>query len=102
LAEVIKGYPGLQHIIWVVKEGSRHMDWNEVPEGFGGKVEVGVWHDIVEEKKGAIGSALPDNAVGEPQQGLVTIWQFERDDVGIVTEYTQKVRLNIRDYSTTG
>lgn len=48
---VVSACSSLKHVIWVVKEGSRHMDWNVVPEGAGGKVEVVVWHELVDERK---------------------------------------------------
>ncbi len=48
---VVAACSSLKHVIWVAKEGSRHMDWNVVPEGAGGKVEVVVWHELVDERK---------------------------------------------------
>ena len=48
---VVAACSGLKHVIWVAKEGNRHMDWNVVPEGAGGKVEVVVWHELVDERK---------------------------------------------------
>jgi hypothetical protein len=92
LTEVVRFYGGLKQVIWVVEEGSRHMDWNEVPEGIGGQAGVGVWHEIVEEKRANVGSAVPDNAEGDTLKNLVSIWQGEKNSVGEVVEFTQKVR----------
>ncbi|KAI9777246.1 MAG: hypothetical protein M1839_008976 [Geoglossum umbratile] len=90
LTEVVRFYGGLKQVVWVVEEGSRHMDWNEVPEGIGGQAGVGVWHEIVEEKKATVSPTLPDNAEHEPLKDLVSIWHGEKDDVGEVVEFTQK------------
>jgi len=98
LTEVVRFYGGLKQVIWVVEEGSRHMDWNEVPEGIGGQAGVGVWHEIVEEKRATVGSAVPDNAEGESLKDLVSIWQGGKGDVGEVVEFTQKVRHPNRSY----
>ena len=40
---------GLKQIIWVAEPSSRHMDWHEVPSGVGGKLDIGVWHEILDE-----------------------------------------------------
>ncbi|KAH0556129.1 hypothetical protein GP486_005936 [Trichoglossum hirsutum] len=90
LTEVVRFYGGLKQVVWVVEEGSRHMDWNEVPEGIGGQAGVGVWHEIVEEKKATVGSTIPDNAENETLKNLITIWHGRKDDVGEVVEFTQK------------
>ena len=50
-----KGNTHLSSVIWVAKHGSRHMDWNEVPEGIGGELEVAVWHELVQDKKASVG-----------------------------------------------
>ena len=92
LTEVVRFYGGLKQVVWVVEEGSRHMDWNEVPEGIGGQAGVGVWHEIVEEKKATVGSAMPENAENESLKNLVSVWHGGKDDVGEVVEFTQKVQ----------
>ncbi|KAI9822632.1 MAG: hypothetical protein M1827_000351 [Pycnora praestabilis] len=90
LEEVLRGYPGLKQIMWVVKQGSRHMDWNEVPEGIGGKFGVSVWHEIVEERKSNAGSGLPANVQGEQIENLVTVCQNKKNDTGELVEFMQK------------
>jgi acyl-CoA synthetase (AMP-forming)/AMP-acid ligase II len=42
---VANGYPALKQLIWVVDEGSAHLDWNEVPTGTGGAVNVSTWSE---------------------------------------------------------
>ncbi|KAL9571074.1 hypothetical protein ACKAV7_004785 [Fusarium commune] len=44
---VIQAYPSLRQLIWVTDEGSSHMDWNEIPEGTGGNINVATWQDIL-------------------------------------------------------
>ncbi|KXJ93263.1 hypothetical protein Micbo1qcDRAFT_194496 [Microdochium bolleyi] len=56
---VVKSYPGLRQLIWVVDEGSKHMDWNEVPQGTGNKVNVSTWQDILGDGPVAAGLELP-------------------------------------------
>ncbi|KAH0545292.1 hypothetical protein FGG08_000591 [Glutinoglossum americanum] len=90
LTDIVRFYGGLKQVVWVVEEGSRHMDWNEVPEGIGGQAGVGVWHEIVEEKKSTVGTALPDNTENESLKDLVVIWHGDKDDVGEVVEFTQE------------
>ena len=45
--------PSLKQVIWVAEPSSRHMDWHEVPAGAGGKIEIAVWHEILEELSSA-------------------------------------------------
>lgn len=48
------------------------MDWNEVPEGAGGKIEVAVWHELVKERVD-IGSELPPLDPKSPTPSLTTL-----------------------------
>ncbi|KAI9885160.1 MAG: hypothetical protein M1823_003047 [Watsoniomyces obsoletus] len=89
LAELVDAYPPLNYVIWVVQRGSRHLDWNEVPEGFGGKVGVAVWHDLIDERKPNASTELPPAEEGSEAPGIVTIWQKKEDDAGEVNEFTQ-------------
>jgi hypothetical protein len=50
LNELLPKYSDLKQVLWVVERTSRHMDWNEVPEGEGGKADIAVWHDIIDEE----------------------------------------------------
>lgn len=92
LKALVRKYAGLKQVIWVVERTSRHMDWNEVPEGEGGKAEIAVWHDIVEDKASASlelpteipGGSLP-NVVMVEEDSMSALDSFE------VVEFTQKV-----------
>ncbi|PLB45967.1 hypothetical protein P170DRAFT_439666 [Aspergillus steynii IBT 23096] len=64
----------LHHVIWVAKLGSRHMDWNDVPEDVKGNLEVAVWHELVEEKKDLAGLEVPSWDPSSPTPSLTTIW----------------------------
>jgi hypothetical protein len=68
---ITKSYPALQQLIWVVDEGSKHMDWNEIPKGTGGAVNVSTWQDIVQDQVPTAGTELPivDRAL-EPKNVL--------------------------------
>lgn len=91
LSAVTQGCPTLAHAILVAKHGSRHMDWNEVPEGSGGKVDVSVWHELVDEKKGSIGSDVPALDKESTVSPLSTFWP-STGGVGELVEYTSDVR----------
>jgi len=88
LADISQGAPGLGSIIWTVEKTSRHMDWSEVPEGIGGKIDVAVWHELVQEQKNADAS-LPATS-GKPP-GVVFLWQEAVGKPAEVVEFTQQV-----------
>ncbi|KAH8591044.1 hypothetical protein B0O99DRAFT_598574 [Bisporella sp. PMI_857] len=56
---ITKSYPALQQLIWVVDEGNSHLDWNEVPRGTGGAVNVSTWQDIAQDADPSSGTDLP-------------------------------------------
>lgn len=91
ISKVIKGCPSLAQVVWVAQRGGRHMDWNEVPEGVGGRVGISVWHELVDDKKDMVGAQLPANAQGEAVPGILTFWPSREDPVGQITEFSQKV-----------
>ena len=85
-------YPGLKHVIWVAERSSRHMDWNEVPEGVGGKVEIIVWHEIVEEKRNSAPAELPSTSSQSPSPSIITVSIGATDpEKNEIIEFTQKV-----------
>lgn len=72
---VVKSYPSLRNLIWVVDEGNRHLDWNEVPKGMGGAVNVATWHDLVAEAPQDAGrEVLPVEGQKEPRD-VTVFWQ---------------------------
>jgi hypothetical protein len=78
---ITKSYPALKQLIWVVDEGSRHLDWNEVPTGTGGAVNVSTWSEIIQESTG--GRELPATDRKVVPQNVVAFWPS-----GEMTEYT--------------
>lgn len=92
LKGLLRKYPGLQQVVWVVERSSRHMDWNEVPEGEGGKADIAVWNDIIDDKASA-SLELPTEIPGGDVPNLVMV---EEDSMSAfdsfeIVEFTQKV-----------
>lgn len=88
LDDVGKGVSGLRQVIWTVEKTSRHMDWNEVPEGIGGDLDVSVWHQLVQDQRSA-DSKLPSDTVKAP--GVVFLWQQGIRKSAEVVEFSQNV-----------
>lgn len=93
LKELVTLYSGLKQVIWVVERSSRHIDWNEVPEGIGGKADVSAWHDIVEQKESAL--ELPPDLPGNSISDIVVVDAFEHNGVATFVDHhvTQKVEI---------
>lgn len=91
LSLVTKGNQQLSHVIWVAKQGSRHMEWNQVPEGIGGRIEVAVWHELVKDKKTSVSSEVPEWEPKSPTPSITTVWP-STSGVGEFVEYEPKVR----------
>lgn len=93
LQGLLEQYPGLRQVIWVVEGTSRHMDWNEVPEGVGGKADIAVWHDIIEEKRSSVSAEPPAETSGKPPSNVVIISKIasNRSTGFQVVEFTQQV-----------
>ena len=72
---VVSAYPALRQLIWVVDEGSKHLDWNEVPEGTGGSVNVATWQDIINDAPAAAGNELPALDPDNVPKDVVAFWQ---------------------------
>ncbi|CAD6576876.1 MAG: hypothetical protein ASARMPRED_007928 [Alectoria sarmentosa] len=89
LKELLPKYPNLKQVIWVVERTSRHMDWNEVAEGEGGKADIAVWHDIID--KGQASSELPDDVPGGTVTNVVMVTEdaWSAMDSYELTEFTQ-------------
>lgn len=87
---VVSACPSIRHVIWVAQEGNRHMDWNVVPEGTGGKVEAVVWHELVEERKNLTSTKVLPLDKDTKEKSLATFWSTE-GDVGQLVEYTSEV-----------
>ncbi|KAL8929564.1 MAG: hypothetical protein Q9208_001233 [Pyrenodesmia sp. 3 TL-2023] len=92
LQGLLEQYSNLKQVIWVVERSSRHLEWNEVPEGFGGKAEIAVWHDITEEKRSSVSHDLPsDNAEKAPTNVIAISKNASNQPTGFnVVEFTQQ------------
>ncbi|EEY14118.1 conserved hypothetical protein [Verticillium alfalfae VaMs.102] len=86
---VVKAYPSLRQLIWVVDEGSKHMDWNEVPEGMGGSVNVATWQEIVQEAPAAAGLELPPVAGQHEPADIITFWQSRAGTMEEMVRFSQ-------------
>ncbi|KAJ2988397.1 hypothetical protein NUW58_g3997 [Xylaria curta] len=86
---VVKSYPALRQLIWVVDEGSKHLDWNEVPKGMGGKVNVSTWQDILNDNPQTAGTELPstDNKAAAPD--VIMFWTPKTNSVEEMVRFTQ-------------
>ncbi|KAF1962528.1 hypothetical protein CC80DRAFT_162290 [Byssothecium circinans] len=89
LDDVGKGVSGLRNVIWAVEKSSRHMDWNEIPEGIGGKIDISVWHQLVQDQKNG-NVTLPPDAGKAPN--VVFLWQ---EAVGKSAEFVEFTQQNI-------
>lgn len=89
LDAVIKGYPSIRQLIWVVDEGSRHMDWNDVPEGMGGSVNVTTWQDLVNDTPAGTLTELPSVDNDKDPQDIVTFWQGKTGELKEMVRFTQ-------------
>jgi len=78
-------YPALKQLIWVVDEGSKHLDWNEVPRGTGGAINVATWQDIIQEQYGSPDTSLPVVDRHNNLKKVVAFWPS-----GELVEYTQE------------
>lgn len=77
LEGLLSKYSGLMQVIWVAERTSRHMEWNEIPEGVGGKADIAVWHEIIDEKGESSSSEPPASAVGDTVRDIITVWQTD-------------------------
>ena len=92
LKELLQKYPHLRQVIWVVERTSRHIDWNEVGEGEGGKAEIAVWHNIIEEKQAS--SELPNDVAERDLTNVIIVTEdaWSAMDSYELTNFTQAVR----------
>lgn len=86
---VVKAYPALRQLIWVVDQGNSHLDWNEVPEGIGGSVSVATWQDIARDAPADTGTELPAADKESTPMDLVTFWQTKPGKQEEMVGFTQ-------------
>jgi hypothetical protein len=90
LQEVAKKHQSLKQVIWVVEKTSRHMDWTEVPQDIGGKIDVSVWHQLVQDSQDVSTSDMPD-IKSEDLGKIVTVCADKPGSEERIVEFTQKV-----------
>lgn len=86
---VIQAYPSLRQLIWVTDEGSNHMDWNEVPEGSGGNMNVTTWQDILRDSPAHAATELPAVDLEKTPSDVVTFWQNGPGEVEEMVSFSQ-------------
>jgi hypothetical protein len=89
---VVKSYPALRQLIWVVDEGSKHMDWNEVPKGMGGSVNVATWQEIVQEQPQEAGKDLPPVDGQKEPRDITVFWESKP---GVMEEMVRFTAANL-------
>ncbi|KAF1925047.1 uncharacterized protein M421DRAFT_71067 [Didymella exigua CBS 183.55] len=87
LADVTRSVPSLRHVVWTVEKTSRHMGWSDVPEGIGGKLDVSVWHELVQDSRHS-DAVLPSDGAKAP--GVVFLWQEAVGKPAEMVEFTQQ------------
>jgi acyl-CoA synthetase (AMP-forming)/AMP-acid ligase II len=75
LDDVAQECKNLRLLTWVVEKTSRHMDWNGVPDSAQGRLNVSVWHDVVQENQDKSNGELPTNETGDTPADVVIVWQ---------------------------
>lgn len=98
LDTVVKSCPKLKNILWVTNEGSRHMDWNEVPEGIGGKIDISVWHELVEERKSTTDHEVPQHDQDMNVQPLKVYNPETNGSKPTAFEYTSSVGIPCKEF----
>lgn len=88
LGAIVKSYPALKNLIWVVEEGNKHLDWNEVPEGMGGIVNVATWQDVLNDNPVTAGTELPASK-DEPKE-VIMFWQSKPGALEEMVSFTQR------------
>ncbi|KAJ5908313.1 hypothetical protein N7495_000995 [Penicillium taxi] len=74
LSLIIKDNEQLSQIVWVAKEGNRHMDWHGAPADKKDSLRVNVWHELVEEGKDLAGFDILDYDPKTPSPAVSTVW----------------------------
>ncbi|EEP78994.1 conserved hypothetical protein [Uncinocarpus reesii 1704] len=82
-----KARTSLKNVVWVTKGGNKHLDWNQEPNEFDGRVKVAVWNDLVKEKGKFVGSELPPSDPKMPAPSVTTLWSSATGP-GSFVEYT--------------
>jgi hypothetical protein len=73
------------------------MEWSEVPEGIGGKIDVSVWHELLQDAKNS-DATLPSGTAKAPN--VVFLWQEAVSKPAEIIEFTQQVRFFVHSAFT--
>lgn len=92
ISVVYGAQPKLKSLLWVARQGNQHIDWSQPPDEIEGKVDVAVWHELVNAKRDSVSSDVPASDPTTTVYPLVTVWLNETG-TGKLVEYTQGVRL---------
>lgn len=104
LSLIARGNKQLSLVIWVAGYGNRHMDWNYVPNNLKGKLEVSVWHKLVEEGKDLGGFEVPSYDPATTTPTVSTVWPSSsesgkfidfKSEVGIFGQFGTITRLTL-------
>ncbi|KAK5662790.1 hypothetical protein OQA88_6199 [Cercophora sp. LCS_1] len=85
---VVKNYPPLRQLIWVVDEGSAHLDWNEVPQGTGSVVNVSTWQDIVSDYPVDAGKEPPPLGGQKEPRDVTIFWKSKPGTTEEMVKFT--------------
>lgn len=85
---VVKSYPALRQLVWVVDEGSSHLDWNEVPKGMGGSVNVSTWQEIIQDYPVDAGKELPPLEGQKEARDITVFWDSKPDVLEEMVRFT--------------
>lgn len=85
---VVKNYPAMRQVVWVVDEGSKHLDWNEVPKGMGSSANVSTWQDIIHEAPLEAGKELPPLEGQKEPRDVTIFWQSKAGAMEEMVRFT--------------
>lgn len=93
LSLVAKGNEQLSLVLWVAKDGNRHMDWHEKPENVKSGFEVAVWSELVEEHKDLASLEVPEYDPATRAPAVSTVWPSS-SQIGEFIEFQPEVKLD--------
>ncbi|RYO74159.1 hypothetical protein DL766_010011 [Monosporascus sp. MC13-8B] len=86
---VVKSYQALRQLIWVVDEGNQHLDWNEVPKGMGGSVNVSTWQDILNDNPPTAAGDLPEPGDKSEIKDVIFFYQYKSGALEEMVRFSQ-------------
>jgi acyl-CoA synthetase (AMP-forming)/AMP-acid ligase II len=86
LSSVVAEVGSVKGAVWVVERTSRHIEWKEVPSEIGGKVDISVWHELVDDHSNESGPVLPEAAA--ESGAIITVWQDKPGSTAEVVSFS--------------